>query len=68
MFFAENGFPFGFVVGISFNKNSLKLGAIYALIEPKNIGSVKVINKTGFQFIKSSVFRGFKIDVYQLKL
>ena len=53
---------------LDFAKHSLKLEAIHALIEPENIGSVKVVNRTGFQFIKSSLFRGFKIDVYQVAI
>ncbi len=53
---------------LNFAKNTLKLKAIHALIESANISSVKVVNRTGFQFIKSSVFRGFKIDIYQVAL
>ena len=53
---------------LNFAKNTLKLKAIHALIESANISSVKVVNRTGFQFIKSSVFRGFKIDIYQVPL
>jgi len=53
---------------LNFAKNTLKLKAIHALIESENVSSVKVVNRTGFQFIKSSVFRGFKIDVYQVVL
>jgi ribosomal-protein-alanine N-acetyltransferase len=53
---------------LDFAKNSLKLKAVHALIESANISSVKVVNRTGFQFIKSSVFRGFKIDIYQVAL
>jgi len=53
---------------LNFAKNCLKLKTIHALIESANISSVKVVNRTGFQFIKSSVFRGFKIDVYQVAL
>jgi ribosomal-protein-alanine N-acetyltransferase len=53
---------------LGFAKKSLKLKAVHALIESANISSVKVVNKTGFQFIKSSVFRGFKIDIYQVAL
>ncbi len=53
---------------LDFAKNSLKLKAVHALIESANITSVKVVNRTGFQFIKSSVFRGFKVDIYQVAL
>jgi len=53
---------------LNFAKNTLKLKDVHALIESDNISSVKVVNRTGFQFIKSSVFRGFKIDVYQVAL
>jgi len=53
---------------LNFAKNTLKLKTLYALIEPANINSIKVVNKTGFQFIKSSVFRGFEIDIYQVHL
>jgi len=53
---------------LNFAKNTLKLKAIYALIESGNVSSVKVVNRTGFQFIKSSVFRGFKIDIYRVAL
>mgnify|MGYP000517388925 CR=1 FL=1 len=53
---------------LDFAKNSLKLDVIYALIEPENMSSVKVVNRTGFEFIETSSFRGFKIDVYQVVL
>jgi len=53
---------------LDFAKKSLKLKAVHALIESANISSVKVVNRTGFQFIESSVFRGFKIDIYQVAL
>jgi len=53
---------------LDFAKNCLKLKTIHALIESANISSVKVVNRTGFQFIKSSVFCGFKIDIYQVAL
>ena len=51
-----------------FAKNVLKLKTIYALIESANISSIKVVNRTGFQFIKPSEFRGFKIDIYHITL
>jgi len=53
---------------LDFAKNSLKLKTIHALIASANTSSVKVVNRTGFQFIRSSVFRGFEIDVYQVAL
>jgi len=53
---------------LDFAKNSLNLEYVHALIEPENVSSVKVVNRTGFKFIKSSSFRGFKIDVYQVSL
>lgn len=53
---------------LDFAKKNLKLKAVHALIESANTSSVKVVNRTGFQFIKSSVFRGFKVDVYQVAL
>jgi len=53
---------------LDFAKNSLKLKAVHALIESANISSVKVVNRTGFKFIKSSVFRGFNVDIYQVAL
>ncbi|MFT5295656.1 MAG: ribosomal-protein-alanine N-acetyltransferase [Colwellia sp.] len=53
---------------LHFAKNSLKLKSVHALIDSANINSVKVVNRTGFQFIKSSVFRGFKVDIYQVAL
>jgi len=53
---------------LAFAKKSLKLKTVHALIESANISSVKVVNRTGFKFIKSSVFRGFKIDIYQVVL
>jgi ribosomal-protein-alanine N-acetyltransferase len=53
---------------LDFAKKSLKLKAVYALIESANISSVKVVDRTGFQFIKSSVSRRFKIDIYQVVL
>ncbi len=53
---------------LNFAKHSLKIDVIHALIEPENISSVKVVNRTGFKFIETSSFRGFKIDVYQVAL
>jgi ribosomal-protein-alanine N-acetyltransferase len=53
---------------LDFAKNHLKLNVVHALIAPENISSVKVVDRAGFQFTKSSVFRGFKIDVYQVRL
>lgn len=53
---------------LDFAKNHLKLSAIHALIESANVSSVKVINRTGFKFVKSSEFRGFNVDVYQVTL
>ena len=53
---------------LDFAKNTLKLKMVHALIESANIGSVKVVNRTGFRFIKSSQFRGFNVDIYQVVL
>jgi ribosomal-protein-alanine N-acetyltransferase len=53
---------------LNFAKNTLKLKVIHALIDSANISSVKVVDRTGFQFIKSAVFRGFKVDIYQVAL
>jgi len=53
---------------LDFAKHSLKIDVIHALIEPENISSVKVVNRTGFKFIETSSFRGFKVDVYQVAL
>ena len=53
---------------LDFAKNSLKLNVIHALIEPENTSSVNVVNRTGFEFVKSSLFRGFNIDVYHVIL
>lgn len=53
---------------LAFAKNTLKLNVVHALIEPKNTSSVSVVNRTGFQFLKSSLFRGFTVDVYQVVL
>ena len=63
------GYAVESVLGVlNFAKNSLKLKVIYALIESANVSSVKVVNRTGFQFIKSAVFRGFKVNIYQVDL
>jgi ribosomal-protein-alanine N-acetyltransferase len=53
---------------LDFAKKDLNLNAVHALIEPDNISSVRVVNKTGFKFIKSSLFRGFEVDIYQAAL
>lgn len=53
---------------LDYAKHSLKLDSIHALIEPENVSSVKVVNRTGFEFIETSSFRGFIIDVYQVVL
>lgn len=49
---------------LDFAKNHLKLSAI----DSANVSSVKVINRTGFKFVKSSEFRGFNVGVYQVTL
>jgi ribosomal-protein-alanine N-acetyltransferase len=53
---------------LDFSKKFLKLKAVHALIGAANISSVKVVNRTGFKFIKSTVFRGFNVDIYQVAL
>ena len=53
---------------LDFAKKHLKLNVIHALIEPANVSSVKVVNRAGFKFVKSAVFRGFNIDIYQVEL
>ena len=53
---------------LDFAKKFLKLKVIHALIESTNTRSVNVVNRAGFQFIKSSVFRGVEIDIYQAAL
>ena len=53
---------------LNYAKNTLKLNVIHALIEPDNTSSVAVVNRTGFEFVKSSLFRGFNIDVYHVVL
>nr|WP_283108392.1 GNAT family N-acetyltransferase [Shewanella electrodiphila] len=54
------------VLGLA--KHTLQLEVVHALIEPENTSSIKVVNRTGFKFIGSSLFRGFEIDVYQVML
>jgi ribosomal-protein-alanine N-acetyltransferase len=64
-----NGYAVESTFGVlDFAKKSLNLKVVHALIESANISSVKVVKKTGFQFMKSSVFRGFEIDIYQVSL
>ena len=63
------GYAVESVLGVlDFAKNILALNAIHALIEPENTSSVKVVNRTGFKFVKSSIFRGFTVDIYQVDL
>lgn len=63
------GYAVESVLGVlDFAKNILALNAIHALIEPANTRSVKVVSSTGFKFVKSSVFRGFTVDIYQVDL
>ncbi len=63
------GYAVESVIGVlDFAKSKLKLNAIHALIEPANTSSVKVVNSTGFKFVKSSDFRGFTVDIYQVDL
>lgn len=63
------GYAIESTVGIlDFAKNVLKLDVIYALIEPENKSSVNVVNRTGFQYLKSSFFRNLKIDVYKVDM
>lgn len=64
-----NGYAVESVLGVlDFAKKTLKLKVLHALIESANTRSVNVVHKTGFQFQKSSVFRGVKVDIYQIDL
>lgn len=53
---------------LDFARKSLNLNVVHALIESDNVSSVKVVKRAGFKFIKSSIFRGFEIDIYQVLL
>ncbi len=53
---------------LDFAKKHLNINSLHALIESENISSVKVVKRAGFQFIKSAIFRGFEIDIYQVAL
>jgi len=65
----SKGYAIESILGVlNFAKKSLKLTTLYALIEPANINSVKVVDRTGFNFLKSSVFRGYNIDIYEVIL
>ena len=51
---------------VKFCKNTLKRKNISALIDPNNLPSIKVANRSGFSFLKSSNIQGFDVDIYQV--
>ncbi len=53
---------------LDFAKKSLSLNHIHALIEPQNTDSLKVAQRAGFKFEKSSKFSNVNIEVYQAQL
>ncbi len=53
---------------IEYAKRALPIKTLYALVDATNLGSVNVIKKNGFSFKNTTLFRGFKVDVYQLLL
>ena len=61
------GYAIETVIGlIEYAKNILKIETISALIEPENVNSIKVVERTGFVFKQQSTFRGFEVNVYQI--
>jgi RimJ/RimL family protein N-acetyltransferase len=49
-----------------FCQDQLKLNHISALIDPENIPSLKVAQRAGFSFKKSTDIQGFNVDIYQV--
>ncbi|WP_236702615.1 GNAT family N-acetyltransferase [Thalassomonas actiniarum] len=49
-------------------KDTLNLDCVSALIEPENRASVNVVTRQGFDYRNTTSFRGFKVDVYQIKI
>lgn len=64
-----NGFAVEAVSGvIAFCRDILKMNKLSALIDANNLASLKVAERAGFSFIKSSSVQGFDVDIYQLPL
>jgi RimJ/RimL family protein N-acetyltransferase len=50
---------------VDFCKERLNRKEIAALIDPNNLPSIKVANRAGFTFLKSTNLQGFDVDIYQ---
>lgn len=53
---------------LNYVKKTLPNTTIYALIEASNIASMKVAQKTGFEYLKQAEFRGVTVDIYQTQI
>lgn len=53
------------VAVIAFAKSILDLDCLYALVEPKNKSSVKLVLKNGFIFLKDSMYQGKALAYYK---
>ena len=62
------GFATETVIGlIEYAKNVLNAKAITASIEPENVNSIKVVERSGFVLKGQSTFKGFDVNIYQVK-
>ena len=50
---------------MSFGFQTLKLNRIVAMIEPKNVASIKVIEKLGFTFLSQSPYKDLLVNHYE---
>ncbi len=53
---------------IKYSRENLNFTKLFALIDPANHSSVKVAEKSGFQFQKPSSLEGFDVGIYQVNL
>jgi len=44
----------------------LNIEKVLAIIEPSNVRSIRVAEKTGFQFSKMTIFHGFEVGIYEI--
>jgi ribosomal-protein-alanine N-acetyltransferase len=64
-----NGYATEATIGLlTLAKKTYHFQAVFALIDSENKPSVRLVARTGFEYLKSTDFYGFAIDVYKVSL
>lgn len=50
---------------VNYAKNVLHLPKIYAIVDPANIASVRVLEKIGMQFVRKANFKDLEVNFYE---